>query len=324
MTLKSPSAPGANRDPVATPQGIWGAVLLPLDARGEIDWHALADEVETLCLSSLAGIYTNGSAGEFHTQTEAEFDKITGIVSQIARNTGKPFQIGVSCTNPRVARARLRRVAALRPMAVQFSLPDWWPPSTDEITRFVKGMQQAGGDTPLVIYNPPHAKVRLSIEQIADLRCVAPGLVGAKLGGGDADWYRKRRQIGDGFSVFVPGHSVAFGRPLGADGSYSNVACLSPDGAVRLWNLVETDPAAARAIETRIQQFLHIHVMGLAKRAGLSDPALDKMLAAAGGWGPVGPALMWPYSSATQEAVRTIAQVARQDLPELFENDPCA
>ncbi|MGJ8529876.1 MAG: dihydrodipicolinate synthase family protein [Maritalea sp.] len=301
------------------PEGIWGAVLLPIDQDGAIDWHTLVEETEILCHSDLAGIYTNGSAGEFHNQTEAEFEKLAGTVADIASKFGKPFQIGVNCTNPRMARDRLKKVNSLGPAAVQFTLPDWWPPTFGEIQRFLEGMQEAAQNTPLVIYNPPHAKVQISLRQIAKLREVAPGMVGAKLRGGNTDWYAERRKLGKDFSVFVPGHSVAFGRPLGADGSYSNVACLSPKGAVKLWNLSEADPEAATAIEMRIVKFLEQTIMPLAQQFGYSDPALDKLLAAAGGWGPVSSDLLWPYTGATPNDVDKVAQAARKALPELCE-----
>ena len=204
--------------PPFRPRGIWGAVLLPLDRAGEIDMVALADTVDILCAGSLAGIYTNGTASEFHSQTEAEFDTVTALVADRAGRAGKPFQIGVSNSNARVARARLARIRDCGAVAAQVTLPDWWPPSADERARFMAGMDSAADGLPLILYNPPHAKVRLDVAQIAALRPAAPGLAGAKTAGGDTAWYAARRaQLGD-LSVFVPGHSVAFGRPLGADG----------------------------------------------------------------------------------------------------------
>jgi dihydrodipicolinate synthase/N-acetylneuraminate lyase len=300
------------------PRGIWGAVLLPVDGAGGIDWGALSEQVAILCASDLAGIYTNGTAGEFHSQTEAEFDRLSELVAGVAAKAGKPFQIGVSNSNARLARERLARITALGPDAVQITLPDWWPPSVGEVQRFVEGMQAAAGDVPLVLYNPPHAKVGLSLAQIAGLRDRAPGLVGAKLAGGDAGWYEERRRVLAGFSVFVAGHTVAFGRPLGADGAYSNVACLSPNGAVWHWRLIESDPAAAVAFEARFREFLTTWMLPLAARHGLSDAALDKLMAAAGGWGPVGPQLLWPYGGASADDVARVGDAARRDLPELF------
>lgn len=301
------------------PKGIWGAVMLPIDEHGEIDFGALAEEVEIMCASTLAGIYTNGTAAEFFNQTEAEFEKITDLVLSRAQTSGKPVQIGVSNSNPRVARDRLRRVQSLGPTGVQVTLPDWWPPSTIENTRFMDGMQEAAGETPLILYNPPHAKRQLSLREVADLRGVAPNMVGIKVKGGDEAWYAERQELLPDFSVFVAGHTVAFGRPLGADGAYSNVACLSPDGAVRYWDLIETDQAAASELEARFLAFLRSYLVPLAQAKGLSDAALDKLMAAAGGWGPMNSRLLWPYSGADGIDVEAIAEVARHELPELFD-----
>jgi dihydrodipicolinate synthase/N-acetylneuraminate lyase len=112
---------------------------------------------------------------------------------------------------------------------------------------------------------------------------------------------------------------VAFGRPLGADGAYSNVACLLPAGAVRHWDLAATDPEAARGVEDRFRRFLHETMIPLARDHGLSDAALDKAMATAGGWGPVGPDLLWPYSGATPGMVEAIRASAQELLPDLME-----
>jgi len=305
---------------MTSPSGIWGAVLLPVDTSGEIDWGALEEELAILCESGLAGIYTNGTAGEFHTQTEIEFDRLTMLVADRAGAAGMPFQIGVCHTNPRVSRDRLTRIAGSGANAAQIILPDWWPPSAPEVDRFIDGMQVAAGNLPLILYNPPHAKVRLSLERIAALRDRAPGLVGAKLPGGDAEWYGDRCRLLPDFSVFVAGHSVAFGRPLGADGAYSNVACLSPRGALLHWDLAASDPYRAVELETRIQSFMQTHVVPLVASHGLSHAALDKMMAEASGWGPVSARLMWPHVSAPPEAVSQAAKAAREMLPEFFED----
>jgi dihydrodipicolinate synthase/N-acetylneuraminate lyase len=300
------------------PRGIWAAVLLPVARSSGIDWGALEEELRILCASPVDGIYTNGTAGEFYGQTEAEYERLTAGVAEFARNAGKPFQIGVSHSNPRIARERLSRVGQLRPAAAQFTLPDWWPPSFQEIKRFMKGMQEAAGTTPLVLYNPSHAKKRLTLGEIAQLRHLAPGLTGAKLPGGDADWYDERRCLLPDFSVFVPGHTVATARPLGAQGSYSNMACLSPTGAVRLWSMAEAEPAAAMDLERRVNLFLSTHVLPLRMSHGLSDAALDKLMAAAGNWGPVSSRLLWPYSSASGDQVAEVARAARALIPEFL------
>ena len=298
------------------PKGIWGTVLLPVDGRGEIDFGALREEIAILCASGLDGIYSNGTAGEFHNQTEAEYEKIVTIVAEGARGAGCPFQVGVSHTNPRIARDRLRRLTPLAPSGVQFILPDWWTPSDPEIVHFADGMQDAAAGVPLILYNPPHAKRKLTIDEIANLRKRMPNLVGTKLAGGDEAWYRERRALLPDFSVFVPGHTVAFGRPRGADGAYSNVACLSPRGALLHWQLAEEDPERATELEKRIVSFMQQWIIPLISSHGLSNIALDKMMAAIGGWGPVSERLLWPYISAPTEALNEAREHYNKMLPE--------
>ncbi|MCV3205434.1 dihydrodipicolinate synthase family protein [Mesorhizobium sp. YC-39] len=304
--------------PEHAPRGIWGAVMLAVGLDGNIDWSATQDTVARLCALGVHGVYSNGTACEFHCQTEAEFDRLSEMVAQVAGAAKILFQIGISQSNPRVARERLKRVAGLRPSAVQFTLPDWWPPSDEEVLCFVSGLAEAAPRTPLVLYNPPHAKRRLSLETIAALRTAVPSLVGAKLPGGDASWYADMRRELPGFSVFVPGHTLATGYANGAHGSYSNVACLSPTGALEWWALIRAGEQAAVEMQARIQAFLADHVLPFRARYAVSDAALDKAMAAAGGWSSIGPRLLWPYSSVPEEEIAPLATAARTAFAEWF------
>ena len=170
----------------------------------------------------------------------------------------------------------------------------------------------------LVLYNPPHAKRRLTLEGIAALRAKVPTLVGAKLPGGDASWYADMRRELPGFSVFVPGHTLATGYAQGAHGSYSNVACLSPKGALQWWAQIRAEEQAAVEMQVRIQAFLADHVLPFRARYSVSDAALDKAMAAAGGWGSLGPRLLWPYSSVPDEDIPALAKAASAAFPEWF------
>ncbi|WP_027998018.1 dihydrodipicolinate synthase family protein [Sinorhizobium arboris] len=300
------------------PEGVWGAVLLPVDRRGEIEWSALQEQLRALRGSGLQGIYTNGTAGEFHSQTEHEFDRLSQMVAEFCHAVALPFQIGVSHSNARVARERLARVASLRPDAVQVTLPDWWAPSYEEAEDFFAGLAATAPKVPLILYNPPHAKRRLNLDEIARLKAGLPMLVGAKLPGGNEFWYEELRRKLPDLAVFIPGHFMASGCLAGGRGSYSNVACLSPAGAVRWWHQLREDPAGALAFEARVAGFMSEHVLPLAARHGLSNAALDKAMAAAGRWCPIGPQLLWPYSSAPDAAVIALGAAARRQLPELF------
>ena len=159
------------------PEGIWGAILLPVK-NDKIDWVAFEEQVDILCDSNVHGVYTNGTAAECHNQTEDEFDKLSNIVASIAKKKNKQFQLGLSHTNPRICRERAKRLTSLTPNGFQITLPDWWPPTFQESSNFIMGMQEVVEDIYLILYNPPHAKVVLSLEEISKLNDKAPNLVG--------------------------------------------------------------------------------------------------------------------------------------------------
>jgi len=76
------------------------------------------------------------------------------------------------------------------------------------------------------------------------------------------------------------------------------------------------DPAAALDVERRLRRFFADHITPLA-RQGYCDPALDKTLAAIGGWAPVGTRVRWPHRSVPPELVPALREAARQAVPEL-------
>lgn len=282
---------------------MWATLLLPLNADDSIDFGRLESQLATLAGSQVDGLYAHGTAGEFQTLTEDEFDRINSLLA----GAGKPFQIGASHPSAQVQLSRVERAATLAPGAIQAVVPDWLPLNERELLEFFRRVAGAAGDVPLVLYNPPHAKTQVGPRQLAGLAAAVPTLIGLKTAGGDKAWFDEALQ--SGLALFVPGHFLASMSLLGAHGSYSNVAALSPDGAVRTADDLD--------VERRIGEFFEAHVAPLQK-AGLSNPALDKFLAAVGDWADVGTRARWPMQSATPEQVEAARPVARRLLPELF------
>jgi dihydrodipicolinate synthase/N-acetylneuraminate lyase len=265
------------------------------------------------------GIYSNGTAGEFHTQTEAEFDRISALLAERCNRAGQPFQIGVSHSSAQIARERVRRARALQPSAFQVTLPDWFPLSWPEVLTFLETMAGEAAPIPLIVYNPPHAKRRLVPAEWALIAERVPGVVGMKVMGGDDAWYQAMQPLFGRLSVFIPGHLLAEGLARGAHGAYSNVACLRPAGAQRWCDLCRQDPAAGLELGNRIREFWQANVAPFIVRDGLSNMAADKAAAAAGQWLPgLTPRLRWPYRAASDDAIRRLGAVARAELPELF------
>lgn len=306
----------------STLRGNWATLLLPILADDRIDYAALEDEINFLIKARVNGIYSNGTAGEFYAQTEEEFDKVNSLLAGKCNAAGMPFQIGCSHMSPQLSLERIRRSVSLKPSAVQIILPDWYPPSISEIIDYLKVMEEAAHPIGLVLYNPPHAKVKLSPEDFRAIREANIRLVGCKVAGGDSNWYAAMEAAHPDLSLFVPGHSLATGIASGAQGAYSNVACLHPRVAQQWYEQMLTDLPAALELEKRIKHFISDHIIPYITIRKFSNTAIDKFLAAIGGWGPITTRVRWPYKSVGYDEVTKARKVCRNILPEFFQQHP--
>ncbi|MDA4113752.1 MAG: dihydrodipicolinate synthase family protein [Thaumarchaeota archaeon] len=300
-------------------RGNWATLLLPIRSDQTIDYDLLGAEISHFGVARVNGVYSNGTAGEFYTQTEEEFDRVNRILAEACERLRIPFQIGVSHMSSQLSLDRLRRARAWEPSGFQVILPDWFPPTMDDIHRFLDVMEAAADPIPLIVYNPPHAKRRLVPAEWIEIVRRHPGVAGIKVAGGDAAWYEAMRPVLDQVSVFIPGHTLATGLSRGAQGAYSNVACLSPGGAQGWYELCQSDLREGLKMEEKIGGFFSREVMPLITVRKLPNMAADKALAVAGGWLPgLSTLLRWPYEGATEEEAIRIGTAARAALPELF------
>ena len=301
-------------------RGNWATLLLPICPDDRIDYDLLSAEMDYLISAKVNGIYSNGSAGEFYAQTEEEFDRVQALLAKKCTAAGMPFQIGAAHPSAQVARERIRRTKALHPSAFQVTLPDWFPPTLDEILRFLETMAAEAAPIPLIVYNPPHAKRKLLPPEWARIADQITGVVGMKVPGGDDAWYAAMQPLTQRFSIFIPGHFLHLGLARGAQGAYSNVACLSPKFALDWYDLCLRDPAAGDALGQRIAAFWKAHIVPVITQHRLSNMAADKAAAVAGGWLPgFSPRLRWPYGFITEELGEKIGKAARAELPEAFD-----
>jgi dihydrodipicolinate synthase/N-acetylneuraminate lyase len=299
-------------------KGNWATLLLPINNNDSIDYKSLGEEIDTLIAMQVNGIYSNGTAGEFYNQTETEFDAISQLLADKCNAAGMPFQIGACHPSPVMARERVKRAAALQPGAIQVILPDWSAPSMPEVINYLQVLSEIAAPVGLVLYNPPHAKKRLSPEEFFQLKEAGIDLVGCKTAGGDAQWYAAMQKWAPGLSLFVPGHHLATGVSMGAHGAYSNVACIHPAAAQQWYDLMLTDLPRALQVEKGIQQFMSQHIQPFISKQGYSNQAADKLLAAIGGWANVGTRLRWPYKGIDESEVTRLRPIAREMMQELF------
>ncbi len=125
--------------------------------------------------------------------------------------------------------------------------------------------------------------------------------------------------VADQLSVFVAGIHLASGIIQGcARGSLLNLACLSPKGAVQWGRRIMADPDLALQQEAQIRKVFGTAMAPLSGK--FSNTALDKALAAAGGWAGLSPTLRWPLSSISSLDVQQLSTQFREGLPFLFED----
>ncbi|MBX3539753.1 MAG: dihydrodipicolinate synthase family protein [Chelatococcus sp.] len=300
-------------------RGNWATLLLPISDDDSIDFSRLRAEIDVLIDAQVDGIYSNGTAGEFHNQTEAEYDRVQETLATACLSAGMPFVVGACHSDPMVSRQRVARAVSLEPRAIQVILPDWWPLTDAEAVDYLALIAEEARGVPLVLYNPPHAKRVLTPPELRWVLSRAPTVEAVKLGDGDAAWYASAREHLGGISLFVPGHHLATGMREGvAAGAFSNVACLNPRGAQRWTDLMATDIASCLDLEARLQAFIDTHVWPFRRDHGYSNAALDKLLADIGDWAPVGTRLRRPYRFIDAGEARRLRPIARQAVPELF------
>ena len=306
--------------PLAASQirGNWATLIVPWQEDDSLDLQRLAVEIDTLIAMQVDGIYSHGTAGEFHCQSEEEFDLISRLLAEKCNAAGMPFQIGVSHMSAQISLARLQRTVSLAPSAVQVIVPDWFPPTNQEIVTFLQRMAEAAGEIGLVLYNPPHAKRVLTPVEIGELATQVPSLIGLKTAGGDATWYASMREHLSHLSVFVPGHLLASGVEQGAHGAYSNVACLHPAAAQRWTEQMQTDLPAALEVEQRLRAFMGEHIAPFITRDHYCNAACDRLLSQIGGWADVGTTMRWPYRSIPTSEAERLRPIAQAMLPEFF------
>jgi 4-hydroxy-tetrahydrodipicolinate synthase len=300
--------------------GNWATILLPVEKDDSINFLKLADEIDTLIAAGVNGIYNNGTAGEFYNQTEEEFDRISELLADKCNKASMPFQIGCCHMSPKISLERVKRIVHLKPGAIQVILPDWYPPGMPEVISYLQLIADTASPVGLVLYNPGHAKRKLTSEEFAEIKKAGIELVGCKVGGGDEEWYKTMKALNPELSLFTPGHKLATGISLGASGSYSNVACINPKAAQVWYEMMFDDMEAALELQGRIQAFIFNHIIPYITEKGYSDQAVDKFLAAIGGWSVVGTRLRWPYRWIDESEVKDMRTICENILPEFFKN----
>lgn len=300
------------KESTVTIKGNWATLLLPIENEA-INYMLLAEQIDYFIAAGVDGIYSNGTAGEFYTQTEEEFERISELLATKCSAVGMPFQIGASHCHPQDAVRRAQFAATLQPTAIQVILPNWFPCNTQTALIFLRKVESVCQGIPIILYNPPHAKVCLTAEQLRIMFDEIDTVVGFKL-----------PRITDEIvatglpqkaSIFVAGHFLATDAYVGAKGAYSNVCCLGPK-ATQTWTqqCLMLDPQALET-EQRIQQFMNEEIAPFILEEGYCNAAVDKFMATMGTWSGITPTMRFPFESVPAECLKKARQAQKALIP---------
>lgn len=300
--------------------GNWATLLLPINENESINFKLLDDEIEYLIGCKVDGIYSNGTAGEFFTQNNLEFKKISKILSRKCKNANIPFQIGASRQSYQEMKEKVELSTKFKPLAIQITLPDWFPLNNDEVVNFINEISNYSKGIPFVLYNPPHAKRVLNFKDYEYILPKTPNVKSIKVCDGDNNWYKNMKSVFEMTSVFVPGHHIARGISNGAAGTYSNIACLCPHKSQLWYNICQNDIEYGLQLEKQLNNYLTKYTRPLIQSGNHGSFTIDKFMATIGDYMEITSKMRFPYNSVKVDDIQDFQNGLKEIAPFFVEN----
>ncbi|MFT4540074.1 MAG: 4-hydroxy-tetrahydrodipicolinate synthase [Planctomycetota bacterium] len=301
-------------------RGVWAPTLPPFWPDDSLAEEQLEHALQRMAASGIHGIDDGGTRVESQQLSAEECLRIAELVTRVCSASGTPFQLGVGSKDPELACERIRALAEFEPGAIGVLLPDTESGSHEEILAVLHSYAEAAGSIGLVLDHPPHASMDLAPKACRSIRESIPTVIGARIGLGTEQWYEEWHKEVEGMSIFVPGHHHVTGKARGADGSCSNIAWMSPKGVLEINELCDGQMPKATDIESRVQCFLITNVLPFQIEECYSSEALDKLLAAAGGWMNGNARLRSPQAWIADERVAHVRAAAIREIPWFLEH----
>lgn len=298
--------------------GVWCALITPWNDLDEVDLRRLVKEVRGYAGTGVHGVYTGGTTGEFYTQDDATYGRITEVVVTEGHAIGLPVQIGATALSTRTTIQRIRIAKRAGADAVQLALPFWLELKDDEVERFVAETTAAAGKMPVVLYLTMRSKRKISPNLLGKLAARHPTFIGTKDTGASVDEVKAMLKEAPDLAIF--GGEDFYARiPAGGRGGYCSITGFNARKVVELYTLcIAGRLEEAKPLADAFHRYLHEALIGpLVKEAGLWDSAIDRIQRVAGGGG-VGLRCQSPYRSGTEKHVRQVISWVRKNAPEIL------
>jgi 4-hydroxy-2-oxoglutarate aldolase len=279
----------------------------PFDSNGDVDAHALRQNVSKWNETGVSGYVALGSTGERVHADERECLKIIEAAREVVTER-LSFIVGAGQQSTRATVDEVRHVAEAGADAVLVITPHFYRAEMTQDALAHHYMAVADASTvPVLLYSVPQlTNVALAPETIARLS-QHENIIGVKDSSGDILALAETiRLVPEDFAVLTGSGSALYpALCVGAKGGILAIGCIAPRMAVAVYGAFE---AVEHEHAREMQQRLTIATRGVLGRYGIGGlkAALD-MLGYAGG--PVRAPLMCASEDARREIAKTLEEV---------------
>jgi 4-hydroxy-tetrahydrodipicolinate synthase len=269
-------------DPVEVLDGVFVALLTPVDQRGRVDHGALRQLVERVVAGGVTGVSPLGSTGEGYS---LDLDQRRAVVDTVARAVpvGMPVIPGMFAHNHEQAVAEIADYADHGGTAVLAAPPGYYPLEAAEQEAYFSRLADAAA-LPLVLYNiPMFTKIRIALPAAVTL-AAHPRVAGLKDSGRDfryalelLDAVAAAGAAGD-FSVLTGTDSMLVSAMLaGARGAICGSANVVPDLVLAVYDAVR-----AGKLDDALRHEARLRAVNKACDVGALPAAFKAVVASAG------------------------------------------
>ena len=277
-----------------SPPTILATAVVPWNDKYEFQEDVFRRQVHTLARELTRHLYVFGTAGEGYAVTESQFDRITRVFWDSAREAQVTPMVGlISLSLPTIIE-RIERCRALGFRLFQLSMPSWGALNDEEVDRFFAETCGRFRDCQFHHYNLMRTKRLLTSVEYRRLAAAHPNLIAVKNSTTDPAVIADLMTLQPRLRFYITEMGYAIARKTHDLGLLISLASIHPERAKRF--VSGTDAQRAADVEE-----LKGVVAGL-KAAGTRfhiDGAYDKMLYRM--TDPTFPLrLLPPYASATE------------------------
>jgi 4-hydroxy-tetrahydrodipicolinate synthase len=228
--------------------GVFAPLLVPTDARGDIDEPNLRRLVDWLIDRGVHGLFPNGSTGEAVRLTADERRRVAQVVCEHAGGR-VPVVVGTAEPDVRQTLVAAEAYAAMGARAVAVVTPFYYKLSADAVEAYF-GEVAAGAPIDVLLYHIPQFATRLEVAAVRRLAEAHPRVIGIKESSGEAALMLRvlnalrppgSAAVREDFALFTGTEALLLPMLLmGYDGGVHSVCNFAPEPVRRLYDLAMT------------------------------------------------------------------------------------